>query len=70
MGHLAQRTGENPLRSLNLSGTKVTTPALRLVIGQSTALNYLNLSSCRYLPRGLKKLYRGQEEIHQLLDKL
>lgn len=29
MGHLAQRTGENPLRSLNLSGTKVTTPALR-----------------------------------------
>ncbi|KAM9420130.1 F-box/LRR-repeat protein 6 isoform 1-T4 [Salvelinus alpinus] len=70
MGHLAQRTGEKPLRSLNLSGTKVTTPALRLVIGQSTALNYLNLSSCRYLPRGLKKLYRGQEEIHQLLDKL
>ncbi|CAB1321214.1 unnamed protein product [Coregonus sp. 'balchen'] len=70
LGHLAQGTGADPIRSLNLSGTKVTTPALRLVIGQSTALNYLNLSSCRYLPRGLKKLYRGQEEIHQLLDKL
>lgn len=42
----------------------------RLVIGQMTALSYLNLSSCRYLPRGLKRIYRGKEDIHQLLDKL
>lgn len=42
----------------------------RSVVGQLTALNYLNLSSCRYLPRGLKRIYRGQEDIRQLLDKL
>lgn len=42
----------------------------RSVIGQKTALDYLNLSSCRYLPRGLKRIYRGQEDIRQLLDKL
>ncbi|KAJ8000287.1 hypothetical protein DPEC_G00203270 [Dallia pectoralis] len=71
MGYLAQGSGaDGVLSSLNLSGTKVTTPALRLIIGQSTSLDYLNLSSCRYLPRGLKKLYRGQQEILQLLEKL
>ncbi|KAL0962604.1 hypothetical protein UPYG_G00342430 [Umbra pygmaea] len=69
MGHLAQDTGaEGTLCSLNISGTKITMPALRLIIGQSTALKYLNLTSCRHLPRGLKKLYRGLEEIHQLLE--
>ncbi|KAG8004957.1 F-box/LRR-repeat protein 6 [Nibea albiflora] len=70
MSHLAQATEADTLRSLNLSGTRITPPALRTVIGQMTALNYLNLSSCRYLPRGLKRIYRGQEDIRQLLDKL
>lgn len=70
MSHLAQATEAETLRSLNLSGTRITPPALRSVIGQMTALSYLNLSSCRYLPRGLKRIYRGQEDIRQLLDKL
>ncbi|XP_041810657.1 F-box/LRR-repeat protein 6 isoform X2 [Chelmon rostratus] len=70
MSHLAQATDADTLRSLNLSGTRVTPPALRSVIGQMTALSYLNLSSCRYLPRGVKRIYRGQEDIRQLLDKL
>uniref|UniRef100_A0A8D3BCG1 F-box domain-containing protein n=1 Tax=Scophthalmus maximus TaxID=52904 RepID=A0A8D3BCG1_SCOMX len=70
MRYLAQATEADTLRSLNLSGTRVTPPALRSVISQLTALSYLNLSSCRYLPRGLKKIYRGQEDIRQLLDKL
>uniref|UniRef100_A0A8C6V4X7 F-box/LRR-repeat protein 6 n=1 Tax=Neogobius melanostomus TaxID=47308 RepID=A0A8C6V4X7_9GOBI len=30
----------------------------------------LNLSSCRYLPRGLKRTYRDQEDIQQLLVKI
>uniref|UniRef100_UPI0037E744E1 F-box/LRR-repeat protein 6 n=1 Tax=Semicossyphus pulcher TaxID=241346 RepID=UPI0037E744E1 len=63
-------SGADTLRSLNLSGTRISPSALRSVIGQMTSLSYLNLSSCRYLPRGLKRIYRGQEEIHQLLDKL
>ncbi|XP_054462214.1 F-box/LRR-repeat protein 6 [Anoplopoma fimbria] len=70
MIHLAHATEADTLRSLNLSGTRITPPALRPVIGQMTALSYLNLSSCRYLPRGLKRIYRGQEDIRQLLDKL
>uniref|UniRef100_A0A667YWU8 F-box and leucine-rich repeat protein 6 n=1 Tax=Myripristis murdjan TaxID=586833 RepID=A0A667YWU8_9TELE len=63
MSYLAQSSNADSLRSLNLSGTKITAPVLRLLIGQSTGLNYLNLSSCRYLPRGLKRVYRGQEDI-------
>ncbi|XP_057683667.1 F-box/LRR-repeat protein 6 isoform X1 [Corythoichthys intestinalis] len=70
MGHLAQANSADTLRSLNLSGTRITPAALRPLIGQTTALDYLNLSSCRYLPRGLKRIYRGQEDIRQLLDKL
>ncbi|XP_027031329.2 F-box/LRR-repeat protein 6 [Tachysurus fulvidraco] len=70
MGHLAHGTGADSFHSLNLSGTKITSYAVRLLVGQSTALSYLNLSSCRYLPRGLKRIYRGQEDVQQLLDKL
>ncbi|KAM6903967.1 F-box/LRR-repeat protein 6 isoform 1-T2 [Lycodopsis pacificus] len=70
MSHLARATEADTLRSLNLSGTRITPPALRPVIGQMSALSYLNISSCRYLPRGLKRIYRGQEDIRQLLDKL
>ncbi|XP_022599772.1 F-box/LRR-repeat protein 6 isoform X2 [Seriola dumerili] len=70
MSYLAGTTEADTLRSLNLSGTRITPSALRSVIGQMTALSYLNLSSCRYLPRGLKRIYRGQEDIRQLLEKL
>ncbi|KAF3834280.1 hypothetical protein F7725_025484 [Dissostichus mawsoni] len=70
MSHLAQASEADTLHSLNLSGTRITSPALRPVVGQTTALSYLNLSSCRYLPRGIKRIYRGQEDIRQLLDKL
>lgn len=68
MSFLTQAT--DTLRSLNVSGTTITPSSLRSVIGQATALNYLNLSSCRYLPRGMKRIYRGQEDIRQLLDKM
>ncbi|XP_017297550.1 F-box/LRR-repeat protein 6 [Kryptolebias marmoratus] len=70
MSYLTQEAEAGTLRSLNLSGTRITPHALRSVVGQSAALDYLNLSSCRYLPRGVKKVYRGHEEIQQLLDKL
>ncbi|KAL2080125.1 hypothetical protein ACEWY4_023918 [Coilia grayii] len=70
ISHLALGEGAEALRLLNLSGTKVTSQALRMLIGHTVVLDYLNLSSCRYLPRGMKKLYRGQDDIRQLLDKL
>lgn len=46
------------------------TSSCRPVIEQMTALGYLNLSSCRNLPRGVKKIYRSQEEIRELLANL
>ncbi|KAG1948746.1 F-box/LRR-repeat protein 6 [Pimephales promelas] len=70
MGYLAHAAGVDLFRSLNLSGTKITSSSLRLLITQAPALKYLNLSSCRYLPRGLKRVYHGQEDIQLLLDKL
>ncbi|KAM6958862.1 F-box/LRR-repeat protein 6 [Aplochiton taeniatus] len=70
MSYLTRGVRTDSLCSLNLSGTKISTSALRLLVGQSPSLNYLNLSSCRYLPRGLKRIYRGQEDIQQFLDKL
>ncbi|XP_030202735.1 F-box/LRR-repeat protein 6 [Gadus morhua] len=67
LGHLARAPDADTLRSLNLSGTRISAPALRLIIQQSTALNYLNVTSCRNLPRGQKRVHRGHEEISQLL---
>uniref|UniRef100_A0A8C5F7Y2 F-box/LRR-repeat protein 6 n=1 Tax=Gadus morhua TaxID=8049 RepID=A0A8C5F7Y2_GADMO len=59
LGHLARAPDADTLRSLNLSGTRIS----------STALNYLNVTSCRNLPRGQKRVHRGHEEISQLLVK-
>ncbi|KAM4724724.1 F-box/LRR-repeat protein 6 isoform 2-T2 [Anableps anableps] len=67
---LPQVAEADTLLSLNLSGTKITPQALRPVVERMTALNYLNLSSCRNLPRGVKKIYRSQEEVRELLDNL
>ncbi|XP_043832518.1 F-box/LRR-repeat protein 6 [Dromiciops gliroides] len=58
------------LRSLSLKGTQVTVATISSVISSCPDLSYLNLSSCRYLPRGLKKAYRGQAEIQWCLDQL
>lgn len=70
MATLTGGEGSSPLRSLNLEGTKVPLSALRLVITLCPQLTYLNLTSCRYLPRGLKRVYRGQEDIQLLYDRL
>ncbi|KAM9386299.1 F-box/LRR-repeat protein 6 [Pholidichthys leucotaenia] len=67
MNYLAQ-TEPDTLRSLDVSGTRITPEALRPVLGQMTALGYLNLTSCRSLPRGVKKIYRSKEDIRKLLD--
>lgn len=68
MGILAGPEGNYVLRSLNLAGTKVTLDAIRVVVSSSPALSYLNLTSCRCLPRGLKRIYRGRDEISQFVN--
>ncbi|XP_028591783.2 F-box/LRR-repeat protein 6 [Podarcis muralis] len=62
--------GEPVLRSLNLTGTKAALHTVSTLIASCPALSYLNLSSCRHLPRGMKKVYRGYGEIRQCLQQL
>ncbi|XP_053571478.1 F-box/LRR-repeat protein 6 isoform X1 [Bombina bombina] len=58
------------LSSLNLAGTKVTAPAVRELLSSCPSLTHLDLSSCRYLPRGMKRVYRSTEEICKCLQGL
>ncbi|XP_075405220.1 F-box/LRR-repeat protein 6 isoform X2 [Tenrec ecaudatus] len=63
--------GSHPaLCSLNLRGTRVTASATSSVISSCPGLVYLNLESCRCLPRGLKRPYRGPEEVQWCLEQL
>lgn len=58
------------LCSLNLRGTRVTPSTVSSVISSCPGLLYLNLESCRCLPRGLKRAYRGPEEVQWCLEQL
>lgn len=68
MSYLAQAADSDTLRSLNLCGTSIAQHTIRSIVGEMTSLDYLNLTSCRNLPRGAKRIYRGREDIRQLLD--
>ncbi|XP_067006758.1 F-box/LRR-repeat protein 6 [Anabrus simplex] len=56
---LAERGEESPLRTLDLCGSSVNLPPVKAVLMQCPRLTSLNLSSCRALPRGMKRLYQG-----------
>ncbi|KAM9689804.1 F-box/LRR-repeat protein 6 isoform 2-T2 [Dama dama] len=58
------------LCSLNLRGTRVTPSTVSSVISSCPGLLYLNLESCRCLPRGLKQAYRCPEEVQWCLEQL
>ncbi|XP_053414307.1 F-box/LRR-repeat protein 6 isoform X3 [Nycticebus coucang] len=63
--------GSHPaLCSLNLRGTRVTPSTISSVVSSCPGLLYLNLESCRCLPRGLKRAYRGLEEVQWCLEQL
>ncbi|XP_066235889.1 F-box/LRR-repeat protein 6 isoform X1 [Saccopteryx leptura] len=63
--------GSHPaLCSLNLRGTRVTPSTVSSVVSSCPGLLYLNLESCRCLPRGLKRAYRGPEEVQWCLEQL
>ncbi|XP_007444850.1 F-box/LRR-repeat protein 6 [Python bivittatus] len=62
--------GAPVLRSLSLTGTKIALSTVSTLIASCPALSYLNLSSCRHLPRGTKKAYRGPDEVRQCLHQL
>ncbi|KAJ9600889.1 hypothetical protein L9F63_000932, partial [Diploptera punctata] len=58
---LAERAAESPLRILNLCGSSVSLSPVKAVLLRCPLLASLNLSSCRALPRGMKRLYEGNE---------
>ncbi|KAM6171748.1 F-box/LRR-repeat protein 6 [Erethizon dorsatum] len=63
--------GSHPaLCSLNLRATRVTPNTVSSVISSCPGLLYLNLESCRCLPRGLKRAYQGVEEVQWCLKQL
>merc|ERR1712088_613387 len=51
------------LRKLNLNGTGVSLKALTKLLNCCPTLESLNLSSCRALPRGMKRMYHNREDV-------
>ncbi|KAM3928271.1 F-box/LRR-repeat protein 6 isoform 1-T2 [Leptodactylus fuscus] len=70
LGILCEGGANETLQSLSLVGTKVTAAAIRDILSAGRALTHLDLTSCRNIPRGLKCVYRGREEIQRCLEKL
>ncbi|CAB3237177.1 unnamed protein product [Arctia plantaginis] len=52
---------DSKLRILNLCGSSVSLEPVKKVLLKCPLIESLNLSSCRALPRGMKRLYTGKE---------
>jgi F-box and leucine-rich repeat protein 6 len=44
--------------------------AVKEILDNCKALNSINLSSCRGLPRGIKRLLQGETELNELRENL
>lgn len=55
---------------LNLCGSAVSVEAVKEVLDCCQALNSINLSSCRGLPRGIKRLLQGKTALNELRENL
>ncbi|XP_050424255.1 F-box/LRR-repeat protein 6 [Adelges cooleyi] len=56
---LAEQGKDSLLRKMDLTGSSVSLDPVKAVLNSCPLLNSLNLSSCRGLPRGIKRLYKG-----------
>ncbi|KAK2703974.1 uncharacterized protein LOC136041352 [Artemia franciscana] len=56
----------SPIKSLDLSGSAVGYAAVKTVLEKCIRLGNLNLSSCRGLPRGMKRNYSNSVEVAEL----
>ncbi|XP_046398917.1 F-box/LRR-repeat protein 6 [Ischnura elegans] len=63
---LADKEYQSPLRVLNLCGSSVSLGPIQALLNSCPHLCSLNLSSCRALPRGMKRLYQSAAEIDSL----
>jgi hypothetical protein len=55
-------------RKINLCNTSVRLKPLTRLLKFCPTLEYLNLNSCRGLPRGMKRLHADREKVVQLRD--
>ena len=60
----------SPLRVLDLCGSSVTFESVRLLLRTSLNLQSLNLTSCRALPRGIKRNYQTQNDVRTLREQV
>ncbi|GAB0097010.1 uncharacterized protein DMENIID0001_126000 [Sergentomyia squamirostris] len=67
---LAEKKSESPLSYLNLCGSSVSLEAVKDILSCCPLLSSINLSSCRGLPRGFKRLLQGPTEISELRENL
>ncbi|XP_077286701.1 F-box and leucine-rich repeat protein 6 [Arctopsyche grandis] len=58
---LAEKGENSMLRILNLCGSSVSFDPVKTILLKCPHLESVNLSSCRALPRGMKRLYTGKE---------
>jgi len=63
---LVEFEGSLRLRKLYLNGTAVSLKPLTRLLNCCTTLESLNLSSCRALPRGMKRMYHSKEDVASL----
>lgn len=55
------------LRKLNLTGTAVSLKPLTKLLNCCDTLASLNLTSCRALPRGMKRMYHSRDDVQGLI---
>ena len=53
-------------RKLHLTGTAVSLKPLTKLLNCCSTLECLNLTSCRALPRGMKRMYHSREDVESL----
>ncbi len=58
------------IRKLNLYSTAVGIKPLTRLLKNCPTLEYLNLTSCRGLPRGMKRLHSSREAVVKLRDEI
>uniref|UniRef100_H2ZUB6 Uncharacterized protein n=1 Tax=Latimeria chalumnae TaxID=7897 RepID=H2ZUB6_LATCH len=58
------------LHSLSVACTKISQDTVCAILMGCPILRHLNLTSCRSLPRGWKKVHRGENEIQKLRNQI
>ncbi len=61
---------DTAIRKLNLCSTSVSIKPLTRLLKSCPTLEYLNLTSCRGLPRGMKRLYGNREVVVKLKEEI